>query len=60
MTVLEKGLAFWQRTGLSVNLWFYGAHFGANPFNLFPVDGVEAPQWAVVARHVAKTEETSR
>lgn len=50
--VLDKGLAFWQQNGLSANLWLYAAHFGANPFNLYPVDGIEAPQWRVVARHV--------
>ena len=52
-TVLEKALTAWKAVGISVNLWFYGARFGANPFNLYPVDGEEAPQWRAVARLLA-------
>ena len=51
--VLDEALTFWKAGGIPVSLWFYGAHFGANPYNLYPVDGVEAPQWRVVARHLA-------
>ena len=50
--VLDAGLSFWKASDIPVNLWFYGARFGSNPYNLFPVDGVEAPQWRVVARHL--------
>lgn len=53
LTVLDKGLSFWKESGIPASLWFYGANFGANPYNLFPVDGVEAPQWRVVERHRA-------
>ena len=52
LTVLDKGLTFWESAGLPVNLWLYGSRFGASPFNLCPVDGVEAPQWRVIAPHV--------
>ena len=51
--VLEKALTAWKAGGVSANLWFYGSRFGANPFNLYPVDGVEAPQWRTVARLLA-------
>ncbi len=51
--VLDKGLAFWRQSGIPVNLWLFGAHFGSNPYNLYPVDGVEAPQWRVIERHLA-------
>ncbi len=50
--VLEAGLSFWKESDIPVNLWFYGARFGSNPYNLFPVDGVEPPQWRVVAPYV--------
>ncbi len=51
--VLDAGLSFWRQNCLPVNLWLFGAHFGSNPYNLYPVDGVEAPQWRVIARHLA-------
>ena len=59
-TVLDKGLAFWRRNGLSVNLWFFGAHFGPNPFNLYPVNGIEAPQWRTIAAHLGGSADAAR
>ena len=52
--VLANGLAFWKAQNIPVSLWLYAAHFGPNPYNLFPSAGREAPQWAVVERFIAE------
>ena len=55
LDVLANGLAFWKAQNIPVNLWLYAAHFGPNPYNLFPEGGREAPQWTVVARLIDGT-----
>ena len=48
LDVLRQGLSFWKAKGIPASLWMYGANFGPNPYNLFPVSGREAAQWSVV------------
>ncbi len=54
LDTLNIGLEFWKRHNLPVNIWLYGAYFGANPFNLFPYSGSASPQWGIIKKYVSK------